>query len=81
MEMKSIRQQQASIREQLLSKLLNDNLKVKQLADDMAESATNIHGQGYSLFVHSREQFFSELDRLRDEYSLMISPDLDLKKM
>ena len=38
---------------------------IKRAADTMVECATNIHGQGYSVFITSREDFFSRIDTLQ----------------
>ena len=43
--------------------------RIKVLADNMAESATDIRGQGYISFVTSRSEFLDEVDRLHEEIS------------
>lgn len=73
--MESLKTQQDQIKRHLISKITNDISMIKNLADDMAESATNIQGQGYLMFVQSREKFLSELDRVTEEYCALISPE------
>ena len=38
------------------------------LADEMAESATTFRGQGYSVFLKSRDKFVEALDTMNKEY-------------
>jgi hypothetical protein len=80
MEIHNLMAHQDTIKKHLVFKINSDACLLRQLADDMAESATAIHGQGYSAFVNSRERFLSELTRVSDEYCMLVSPDNEFKK-
>lgn len=67
-----LKQQRDNINNSLLKKLLEDKILIRTLADNMAEAATNIQGQGYSVFLNSREIFLSEIDRMSSEYSSFV---------
>lgn len=57
--------QHEELRRQLSEEIGRDTQKLKQMAEDMAECATNIQGQGYVAFITSRENFLTELERFR----------------
>ena len=80
MEIHNLKSQQDTIKKHLIFKINNDACMLRHLAEDMAESATAIQGQGYSVFVNARELFLSELGRVTDEYCSLISSDNDFKK-
>lgn len=67
-----LRTQRDTINNQIIDKLYDDKIHIKLMADDMAEAATNIQGQGYLSFVNAREKFLSEVDRIVEEYSLFM---------
>ena len=67
-----LKQQRDDINRQFLTKMYKDNVHMKILADNMAEAATNIQGQGYAAFVNARETFLNEMDRISDEYSVFM---------
>ena len=48
-----------------VEKKRKDTQNLKDLAENMAECATNIQGQGYASFIASRENFLSELEKFR----------------
>jgi hypothetical protein len=64
-----------SIREQyralLFDKIKSDRTLIRELAENMAECATNIHGQGYQAFIASREVFIDTLNRFEKEYDAL----------
>lgn len=74
MGIKELQLQQEQMRSEMLNQIQADKCLLKQLADDMAECATNIQGYGYVGFVQAREKFFSELDRLSEQYSILVCP-------
>lgn len=53
----------------ILSILEAEVTAIKIAADNMAECATNIKGQGYSMFIRSREDLMEKIDKLRIELS------------
>lgn len=56
------------ITQQEICTYLQDSLyRIKILADNMAECATDIKGQGYTSFVSARSEFIDLVDRLHDE--------------
>ena len=75
MDFHQLTKQQQNIKNEMLLKLRSDTCMLKQLADEMAECATNIQGQGYVVILQSREKFLSELDRLSVEYTMLIDPE------
>lgn len=67
-------EEQNLIEQKFNERVREDNFYIRSLADNMAEAATNIQGQGYAAFVAAREQFLREMDRLCDEYSNYLYP-------
>lgn len=67
-----LRQQRDSINNLIIDQLEQDKVHLKIMADNMAEAATNIQGQGYGSFVNARETFLSEIDRIVEEYAVFI---------
>lgn len=51
----------------ILKCLHEEVLSIKLSAEDMLECATNIKGQGYSMFIKSRETFLAKIDSLQDQ--------------
>ena len=72
MGIESLKKQRDGINEQILAHMKQDASLLKVLADNMAECATNIQGQGYGSFVIARETFLSEVDRIQKDYSFYI---------
>lgn len=68
--------QRDSIYVQLLNQINDDSANLMVLADNMAECATNMQGQGYLTFIAARENFLREVSRLREEYSSLVTPNL-----
>lgn len=56
----------------LTQKIHDDTEMIMQLADNLAESATMIQGQGYGVFVRAREQFFATLKEIGTNYAGLI---------
>ena len=77
-EFQKLKTQRDTINNLIIDKLEQDKVHLKIMADNMAEAATNIQGQGYGSFVNARESFLSEIDRVVEEYSVFIcaSPSL-----
>ena len=73
--LENLRNQRNEVNAQFLKTMCNDSKNIKILADNMAEAATNIHGQGYLSFVNAREAFLAEMDRVLEDYSLFMCPD------
>lgn len=79
-EIENLHEQQKIIRRKMRRKIINDAARLKQLADDLAECATNIQGQGYMEFVRCREVFLSEIDKMSEDYCVLAWPEYeDLK--
>ena len=57
--------QHDELNRQLATEVSRDTQRLKEMAETMAECATNIQGQGYSAFITSRENFLTELERFR----------------
>jgi hypothetical protein len=70
-----LKQQRDEIRNKVLSKLNDDKILLRVLADNMAEAATHIRGQGYTNFLNARETFLFEIDRIAKDYSLFLCSD------
>lgn len=75
MGVSELKEKQLQLQKDMLKQIREDSLLVKRLADNMAECATNIHGQGYSAFLDARETFLSELDKLYEEYCFFIGAE------
>lgn len=75
MKIHELQEQQKAIRKEMRHKIVDDSKRLKQLADDLAECATNIQGQGYMNFVRCREVFLAEIDRVSDEYCVLVCPE------
>jgi superoxide dismutase len=74
--LQELMRQRDSIHAQLLTQINNDSAMLMVLADNMAECATNMQGQGYTAFITARETFLCEVARLREEYSRLVTPNL-----
>ncbi len=61
-------EQRTKINNLIIKKINDDKNRLRELADNMAESATNMHGQGYGAFIVSRDLFLSELDNISKDY-------------
>lgn len=75
-----LRTQRDMITNQIIDRLYEDKVHLKIMADNMAEAATNIQGQGYGAFVNARETFLSEVDRLVEEYTVFICNPSTIRK-
>lgn len=70
--LEQLRREKDEIENAVLKKLREDNTQIKIMADNMAEAATNIQGQGYGNFVNARQTFLSEVDRISKEYAYFV---------
>lgn len=70
--LEQLKQQRNDINIEFLKTMCRDSKNIKVLADNMAEAATNIQGQGYITFVTAREAFLDEMDRMLADYSLFM---------
>jgi hypothetical protein len=77
--LENLRNQRNEIDAEFLKTMCTDSKNIKILADNMAEAATNIQGQGYITFVTAREAFLSEMDRVLEDYSLFMCQDPSAK--
>ena len=80
MEYQDLQEQQKIIRRKMRLKIIDDATRLKQLADDFAECATNIQGQGYMNFVRCREDFLCEIDRMSENYCALVWPESEVLK-
>ena len=69
-----LKKAQLKVNEGLIEHFKQDNADIKELAENMAECATNIHGQGYSAFVLARDSFLKKLDTMLSDYTKFMSP-------
>ena len=51
----------------ILKSLQDEVVSIRLAAENMAECATNIKGQGYLSFINSREEFLNKVDHLQQE--------------
>lgn len=65
--------QKKEINEKIVIRMKEDTEVLKKLADDMAEAATTLHGQGYMRFIDARTIFLNEMDRIYAEYATLVS--------
>ena len=59
---------------QIVKQIETDSDSLKTLADNMAECASNMNGQGYNSFIASRESFLSDLNRVKSNYLNFVNP-------
>lgn len=45
-----------------------DKQEILKLADEMAAAATNFRGQGYEIFIETRDRFKEFLEQLSTKY-------------
>ena len=69
MTMQQLMADQKAFTQRLCEQMKKDHTTVKQLAEDMAECATNIRGQGYSAFMDARNRFLTQIEKMHDSYS------------
>lgn len=79
MGLQELRAKQEQLQNQMLKQIKEDSILLRVLADNMAECATNIQGQGYATFLQARENFLTELDRLYDDYCFLVCPERPTK--
>lgn len=72
MGIQELKNQRDNINNQILAYMKEDAVLLKTLADNMAECATNMQGQGLPAFVNARESFLSEVDRIQKDYSFYV---------
>ena len=59
---------------QLIEQMKLDTTMLAVKAENMAECATNIKGQGYSSFMAARDDFMKYLEEFRKNYTMICSP-------
>jgi hypothetical protein len=75
MNLNTLVQARQNITCDIIDILKSEVTNIKVCAEDMIECATNIKGQGYTAFIHSREEF---LDKINSLYSqLELSADIN----
>lgn len=62
------------IHNQLVLQVHKDTDELAQMAENMAECATNIKGQGYISFIQARDNFMKQLNKFRENYSSLCTP-------
>lgn len=67
---------QKAFASRLCEQMEKDYETVKRLAEDMAECATNIQGQGYSAFIEARNRFLTQIEKMHDEYAELFTGSL-----
>lgn len=72
--LKQLIDQHDKLREQLLLQINRDASRLCDLADTMAECATNVQGQGYSAFINARKDFMDEIDKFKDACGKLLLP-------
>lgn len=70
MELQELVQKRQDICCDIINCLQEQITNIKVSAEEMIECATNIKGQGYSMFMRSREQFLEQIDALQRQVSL-----------
>lgn len=73
MKLQQMVQQRQDLNCDILSELKNAVVEIKMTAEDMIECATNIKGQGYSMFIRSRENFLDKIDMLQQQLETCLS--------
>jgi superoxide dismutase len=68
--------QQNTLHAKIVDQIENDTQTLQTLADNMAECASNMQGQGYSSFINARENFLSELQRIKGNYLSFVNTSL-----
>jgi len=66
MIVKELVDQKRSIDDRILGCIESDIVAVKVAAENMAECATDIKGQGYACFMQSRESFMETVEKLHE---------------
>ena len=63
--------QKRFINDAILKQMADDTEELIDLADAMAEAATNVQGQGYTSFIQARDNFVSSIKAKNQQYSLL----------
>jgi hypothetical protein len=66
--MEEVYENRKKIRQSLRNKVNDDADCLNVLVDELAERATNIQGQGLTLFLQTRKDFIFKVEELRSEY-------------
>lgn len=65
------------IKQSLRNKVNDDADCLNCLVDELAERATNIQGQGLTMFLQTRKDFISKVESLRSEYVALLCAHTD----
>jgi hypothetical protein len=73
MTISEIKQSIESVNIQLHQKVDNDCNIFKELVSEISLNAVNINtGQGLALFLESRDRFYAEIERMREDYNFLL---------
>lgn len=65
MDMKSFLDRQDDMRSEMVRKLYNDSSLLKQVAENMVQSSTQIQSpQGFTTFMETRDDFYKHMNKL-----------------
>lgn len=67
MKLQELIQQRQDVQCSIYKCLDDEVTAIKLAAEEMIECATNIKGQGYSLFIRSRQDFLDKIDQLHQQ--------------
>jgi hypothetical protein len=67
MQLNDLVQQRQELTCAILNCLQEQITSIKISAEEMVECATNIKGQGYSMFINARESFLDKIDSLQKQ--------------
>ena len=67
--------QRSDILNNMILQLDRDTADLAVKAENMAECATNIKGQGYCSFITAREEFLNALTQFKRDYTSLVKPN------
>lgn len=70
--MKDFLDKQNEMRHEMIRKLHNDSLILKQYAEAMTEAATSMTGAGYVTFIESRQRFYDSVNKIVADVELIL---------
>lgn len=73
--MEEVYENRKKIKQSLRNKVNDDADCLNILVDELAERATNIQGQGLTLFLQTRKDFIFKVEELRSEYIALLGVD------
>lgn len=80
MTLTQLKKEQMKINNGFIEQIRGDTIVLRTLADNMAECATNIRGQGYTTFLSSRDTFLKSLDNMLKDYVSYLSVDSNFER-